>query len=92
MGDGEFAYKVAVPIDDAVLSLSQFRHGMAVALHVIDHYMPGFFRLVFNGVSAEEAIDECEDWSRRRNGASGQAVANDPGPGGRNPVGPFPCA
>jgi hypothetical protein len=61
MRDGELNYKVAVPIDDAMLSQAQFRHCMGAALRTIQRYLPAYYRIVFSGTCPEEAIDECEE-------------------------------
>lgn len=59
--NGELNFKVSVPTDEATLSLSQFRRCMGAAGSTIDYYMPAFFQVVFNDMSAEEAIDKCGD-------------------------------
>ncbi len=60
MRDGELNYKVCIPIDEAMLSHSQYRHCMAASLLTIKRYMPAYFQIIFNGVSAEDAIEACE--------------------------------
>lgn len=56
LGDGELTYKVVVSIDGACLSPGQMRHCMGAGLFAIGKYMPAFHRIVFDDVSAEEAI------------------------------------
>lgn len=58
---GEVNFKLAIPFDDAALSLKQFRSCMGAASSTLDHYVPAFFKILFGGVSAEEAIDECDN-------------------------------
>lgn len=58
MDDGELKYKVTVPLDDAQLSLAQYRHCMRASLSTIRRYLPDFYRIVFGDALPEDVIDE----------------------------------
>jgi hypothetical protein len=58
--EGELHYMVAIPTDEATVSLAQFRHCMAVAMLTVERYLPAFSQVALENVSAEEAIAACE--------------------------------
>jgi len=60
LNNGRLSFKVAVPIDDACLTPRQMRHCLGTALSIIGRYLPAFRRVMFDDVSAEEAIKTVE--------------------------------
>ena len=60
LSDGELTYKVVASIDGACLSPGQMRHCMGAGLYSIGKYVPAFHLVVYENMSAEEAIKHVE--------------------------------
>ena len=58
--DGMLRYRFVIPTDAAAISLSQYRHAMAVSLLSIRHFLPVFHRIIFGDARPDEVTSSCE--------------------------------
>lgn len=62
--DGEIRYKSYVDSDKTVPSRAIIRNSIGIPLLMYERYSEGIVGIVFGGMSAEEAIDRCENRSK----------------------------
>ena len=61
MGDGEIRYKIFVDCEDMEVSDEAIRKSIHVPAIMYERYSKGFLKIIFNKMSAEEAIYLCEE-------------------------------
>ncbi|MDM8008457.1 MAG: hypothetical protein QUV05_20150 [Phycisphaerae bacterium] len=57
---GTMLFQIAIPTDDVLVSLSQYRHCMIAALATIGHYWPKFMRILFGGTDSNDVTQSSE--------------------------------
>ena len=61
MRDGEIRYKVFVDCDGVIPSREVIKGSIIIPAMMFERYSPGILDVVFKGVSAAEAIGQCEE-------------------------------
>lgn len=59
--DGEVRYKTGIDVEGDRLSPALVRNLVNTNVLVMDHYCPSMMKVVYGGLSPEEAIEETED-------------------------------
>lgn len=59
--DGEFRYKTSIDVEGGELTETMFRNLLTSNVLMIDRYTPGLMRVLYSGISAEEAVQEIEE-------------------------------
>ena len=58
--DGEVRYKIHVPCDGILSTSEMIKDSIYCPAHMFDKYGDGILSIIFNDVSAEDAIKQCE--------------------------------
>lgn len=58
--DGEIRYKTSIDVEDVEITGPLLSHLIYANILTTDRYIPGLFRVLFAGISAEAAIQEIE--------------------------------
>ena len=61
MRDGEIRYKVFVDCDGVIPSREVIKGSIIIPAMMFERYSPGILDVIFKGVSAAEAIGQCEE-------------------------------
>lgn len=59
--DGELRYKCFVDCDEQIPSQSVIRDSIAVPAAMLKRYAPGIINVMYKGMNAETAVEECEN-------------------------------